>query len=110
MERYWEQYPHRWGLMRPYPNIDHRRVPNLAVFAHHGPALPLAVTAKTLPTWQPGDIVVWKMSGGGDPIGLLADRRDLPGIPIVIHNLGRVAEQDVLTHWTIAGHYRYAKT
>ena len=108
MARHWDQYPHRWGLSHPDPNIDHRRVPNLAVFfTHHGQILPRAVTPKTLSTWQPGDIVVWKMSNGGDHIGLLADRRDLQGIPLVIHNLGRVAEQDVLTQWMIAGHYRY---
>ena len=110
MIRHWDEYPHRWGLSGPDPNIDHRRVPNLAVFfARHGQTLPVAVTSKTLSTWQPGDIVVWKMPGGGDHIGLLADRRDLQGVPLVIHNLGRVAEQDVLTQWTIAGHYRYPK-
>ena len=108
MTRYWNQYPHRWGLPGPDPNIDHRRVPNLAVFLRrHGQTLPLAITPKTLPTWQPGDVVTWRMPGGGDHCGLVSDRRDRAGVPLVIHNLGRVAEQDVLTQWPIAGHYRY---
>ena len=30
-------YPHQWGLRQPDTNIDHRRVPNLAVyFTRHG--------------------------------------------------------------------------
>lgn len=108
MTRHWDRYPHSWGLPRPDPNIDHRRVPNLAVFFRtHGKTLPNAVTPQTLSTWQPGDIVCWKMPDGGDHTGLVADRRDLRGIPLVIHNLGQCAEQDVLTNWTITGHYRY---
>ncbi len=110
MSRHWDRYPHKWGLARPDPNIDHRRVPNLAVFFQaHGETLPNAVTPQTLSTWQPGDIVCWKMPGGGDHTGLVSDRRDPRGVPLVIHNLGRCEEQDVLTNWTIAGHYRYPK-
>ena len=108
MTRHWDQYPHRWGLPGPDPNIDHRRVPNLAhFFQRYGQTLPVAVTPKTLTTWQPGDVVMWRMPGGGDHCGIVSDRRDLAGTPLVIHNLGRVAEQDVLTSWTISGHYRY---
>ena len=82
MTRHWNQYPHRWGLPGPDPNIDHRRVPNLAVFfQRHGQTLPIAVTPKTLPTWQPGDVVTWRMPGGGDHCGIVSDRRDLAGVP-----------------------------
>lgn len=110
MTRHWDQYPHQWGLSRPDPNIDQRRVPNLAVFfRRNGKTLPNTVTPQTLPTWQPGDIVCWKMPGGGDHTGLVSDRRDPRGIPLVIHNLGRCEEQDVLTDWKIDGHYRYPK-
>jgi uncharacterized protein YijF (DUF1287 family) len=110
MTRHWDRYPHKWGLSRPDPNIDHRRVPNLAVFFRtHGKTLPNAVTPQTLWTWQPGDIVCWKLPGGFDHTGLLSDRRDPRGIPLVIHNLGRCEEQDVLTAWPITGHYRYPK-
>lgn len=106
MAAHWDQYPHQSGLPRPDRNIDHRRVPNLArFFARHGQVLTNAVSPKTLPQWQPGDIVCWKIPS--DHIGLVSDRRDPQGVPLVIHNLGPCAEQDVLTQWPIAGHYRY---
>ena len=108
MTRHWNEYPHRWGLPGPDPNIDHRRVPNLAVFfRRHGQVLPPSVTPKTLPTWQPGDVVAWRLPGGYDHCGIVSDQRDTAGVPLVIHNLGRVAEQDVLTQWAIVGHFRY---
>ena len=108
MARHWNRYPHRWGLTRPDRNIDHRRVPNLAVFfTRHGRVLPNAVNPKTLLTWQPGDVVAWKLPPNTDHIGIVSDRHDAQGIPLVIHNLSRCAEQDVLTAWPIVGHYRY---
>ncbi len=108
MARHWGRYPHRWGLSRPDPNIDHRRVPNLAVFfTRHGRVLPCAVTPATLPTWKPGDIVAWKLPPNTDHIGVVSDRRDAQGVPLVIHNMSRCAEQDALTAWPIVGHYRY---
>lgn len=110
MTRHWDRYPHRWGLSRPDPNIDHRRVPNLAVFFRaHGETLPNVVTPQTLPSWQPGDIVCWKLPGGFDHTGIVSDSRNGRGIPLVIHNLGQCEEQDVLTAWPTAGHYRYPK-
>lgn len=110
MIRHWDEYPHSYGLRRPDPNIDHRRVPNLSVFfRHHGQSLPNAVMPQTLWTWQPGDIVCWKMPGGADHTGVVSDRRNASGVPLVIHNIGGCQEQDVLTVWTIAGHYRYPK-
>ena len=110
MTRHWGCYPHSYHLARPDPNIDHRRVPNLAVFfRRHGLTLTNAVTPRTLPAWQPGDIVCWKLPNGLDHTGLISDRRNGRGVPLVIHNLDRCAEQDVLTDWPIAGHYRYPK-
>ena len=111
MNRRWDEYPHSYGLPRPDPNIDHRRVPNLSVFfRHHGQTLTNAVTPETLSAWQPGDIVCWKLPGGADHTGLLSDHCNAQGIPLVIHNMGVCQEQDVLTVWTIAGHYRYPKS
>lgn len=108
MTRHWDRYPHRWGLARPDPNIDHRRVPNLAVFfARHGRVLTTQVTSATLAAWQPGDVVTWRLPGGLDHTGIVSDRRDPRGVPLVIHNMGRCEEQDALTAWPIAGHYRY---
>jgi uncharacterized protein YijF (DUF1287 family) len=43
MRKAFSAYPRNWGLSRPDPNIDHRRVQNLAVFfARHGQTLPMA--------------------------------------------------------------------
>ena len=110
MARHWNRYPHQWGLTRPDPNIDHRRVPNLAVFfQRHGQTLPNAVSPQTLSQWQPGDVVCWKMLGDHDHIGVLSDKCDAAGTPFVIHNIGQCAEEDCLTRWPIAGHYRYPK-
>jgi len=110
MAAHWGQYPHKWGLPGPDPNIDHRRVPNLArFFQRHGQTLTTVVSPQTLPQWQPGDIICWRMPGGGDHTGLVSDRCDPHGVSLVIHNLGRCEEQDVLTQWPIAGHYRYPK-
>ena len=64
-------------------NIDHRRVPNLRVFlGRHGKALATVFTPGTRPTFQPGDIVTWKLPGGKDHIGLLSDKKDAQGWPL----------------------------
>lgn len=54
MRRAWPAYPKLWGLKRPDTNIDHRRVPNLAVFSGGGasrcpPAASLGTTGPA--TW-----------------------------------------------------------
>jgi uncharacterized protein len=65
-------YPRNWGLSRPDPNIDHRRVPNLAVFfTRHGQVLPISTDAKA---YRAGDIVTWRLPGGLAHIGLVSDR------------------------------------
>ena len=109
MARHWDQYPHRWGLPGPDPNIDHRRVPNLAVFFSRR-GLVLADCCHT----QDADTVAarrCRLSGrcraAATTVGIISDRRNLQGIPLVIHNLNPCREQDVLTKWMIAGHYRY---
>jgi len=101
----WEAYPHLWGLSRPDPNIDHRRVPNLSVFFRRaGAALPVQLDAAA---FQPGDLVTWRLSSGLPHIGIVSDhRRD--GRPLVIHNIGAGAEErDVLFRYEITGHFRY---
>jgi len=98
-------YPRRWKLSHPDPNIDHRRVANLATFfAHHGRTL--AVTAAPQ-DYRPGDIVTWRLPGGLDHIGLVADEAP-DGRPLMIHNIGAGARlEDVLFAFEITGHYRY---
>lgn len=103
-------YPKRWGLRRPDTSIDHRRVPNLVVFFRRfGTSLPTGTTGTALATWQPGDIVTWVLDNGRDHCGVVTDTIGPSGLPTVVHNLGRCADEDVLTTWKIVGHYRYPK-
>lgn len=101
-----EAYPKAWGMKGLDPNIDHRRVPNLAVFfARHGQSLSRANDAGL---YKPGDIVVWRLPSGLPHIGVVSDRRDQDGRPLVIHNIGYgTKEEDVLFAWTVTGHFRY---
>jgi uncharacterized protein len=105
MRRHFADYPHLWGLAAPDPNIDHRRVANLAVFfARRGGKLPVSAAAED---YRPGDIVTWRLPGGLAHIGLIADRR-IEGRPLVVHNIGAGAQlEDVLFAFPITGHYRY---
>ncbi len=107
MESAFGAYPKTWGLSRPDANIDHRRVPNLAVFfKRHGISLrPSGKPADYLP----GDIVTWLLPSGYPHIGLVSDRwSDGRERPLVIHNIGEgTKEEDVLFAYNITGHYRY---
>ncbi|MBS1712821.1 MAG: DUF1287 domain-containing protein [Armatimonadetes bacterium] len=95
-------------IQRTDKNIDHRRVLNQEVFfRRHGRSLTTDVTPQTVSQWKPGDIVSWRLSRGRTHIGVVSDRRRPDGVPLVIHNIGRVSEDDSLTRWAIAGHFRY---
>jgi len=108
MQKRFKTYPRR--EKQPDWNIDHRRCPNqIWYFKTYGKTLTNLVTADTLKHWRPGDIVYWKLDSGLDHTGVLSDRRNQNGIPLVIHNLGRCAEEDVLQDWKIVGHYRFPK-
>jgi uncharacterized protein YijF (DUF1287 family) len=105
MSRSFHTYPQLWGLSKPDPNIDHRRVPNLAVFfTRNGTTLPVSDRASD---YLAGDIVTWRLSSGVPHIGLVSDRSE-GGRPLVIHNIGAGAQvEDVLFAYPITGHYRY---
>ena len=111
MKAAWKAYPHpaKWGLKRPDPNIDHRRVPNLATFfARHGQSLALSRLAED---YAPGDIVTWMLPPGLPHIGLVADVRTPSGVPLVIHNIGAGTRmEDRLFAYPITGHYRFPAT
>jgi uncharacterized protein YijF (DUF1287 family) len=98
-------YPKLWGLSRPDPNIDHRRVPNLAVFfGRHGKTLPASRERRD---YKPGDIVTWRLPDGRPHIGLVSGRES-GSVPLIIHNIGEGArEEDVLFAFQITGHYRF---
>src|SRR5690606_32448676 len=59
MAAHFQLYPSRriWGLTRPDPNIDHRRVPNLQVFfSRFGERLPVTNAGND---YMVGDLVTW---------------------------------------------------
>jgi len=106
MSQSFASYPRIWGLTKPDPNIDHRRVPNLATFfARHGTKL--AVTTRPA-DYRPGDIVTWRLPfTGAAHIGLVSDRVE-DGRPLIVHNVGAGTRiEDVLFAYAVTGHYRY---
>lgn len=107
MRRHFSAYPRHWGLKRPDPNIDHRRVPNLMTwFDRQGLSLKVGQAAAD---YQPGDIVTWDLGRGLQHIGIISDRRSREGTPLALHNIGQgTQEEDILFRWPILGHYRFA--
>ena len=107
MKAHFGDYPNLWGLKRPDPNIDHRRVANLMrFFARRGAALPVTTTAGA---YRPGDVVAWRLPNGRLHMGLVSDAAG-PGAGrlLMVHNIGAGAHlEDVLFAWPVIGHYRY---
>ena len=100
-------YPRIWGLDRPDPNIDHRRVPNLQTFfRRRGAALE---DGDDPARYRPGDLVTWMLPGHLPHIGIVVDRRSADGLrPLIVHNIGQGPQlEDVLFAFPITGHYRY---
>jgi uncharacterized protein len=100
-------YPRIWGAIRPDPNIDHRRVPNLqAYFRRRGAALPVVRRADR---FAAGDLVTWMLPGNLPHIGMVIDRHSTDGArPLIVHNIGRGPQiEDALFQFPITGHYRY---
>lgn len=107
MRTAFSQYPAKWGLREPDPNIDHRRVPNLRTFfRRRGAELP--VTAD----YRAGDVVSWMLPGDLPHIGLVIDLLAADGTrPLVVHNVGAGPRiDDALLRYRLTGHYRYRDT
>ncbi|MBR4444078.1 MAG: DUF1287 domain-containing protein [Clostridia bacterium] len=86
----------------PDPNIDFRRVVNLAVFFERR-AIKLTTDTMRVAEWQPGDLVFYT-----GHVGIVSDRRNDDGRPWVIHHTGHGAfEEDRLDYKAITGHYRW---
>lgn len=100
------RYPQRWGLRGPDRNIDHRRVPNLQTwFARQGWAVTPA--GNDAADFKPGDLVTWMLPGNLPHIGIVSERKNLLGTPLIIHNIGRGTREDnILFDYRITGHYR----
>ena len=106
MQTAFAAYPRTWGLSRPDPNIDHRRVPNLSTWLRRkGASLPIPRGAAG---WRPGDIFTSLVENRSTHIGFVSDRVGPHG-PLIIHNIGLGArEEDGLLAWPITGRFRWS--
>lgn len=96
-----EEYPH---ISIMDANIDFRRVNNLWIFfGRYGTELSADISK--LEEWQPGDIVIFN---DGAHIGMVSDKRNKKGQPLIIHNGGQPRrEEDYLKRGKVAAHYRF---
>lgn len=104
-----QAYPQLWGLPRPDPNIDHRRVPNLQrFFERHGDRLELSGNSAD---YRPGEMVTWTLPNNLPHIGMITDLRSHDDErPLIVHNIGRGPKlEDMLFEFEITGHYRYPR-
>lgn len=109
MTNHFEHYPSKqiWGLNKPDPNIDHRRVPNLQVFfSRKGESLPISTNNSD---YIAGDLVTWMLPGNLPHIGIVLDKIDATsGEPLIAHNIGSGPQAEkILFKYKITGHYRF---
>jgi uncharacterized protein len=107
MRANFSKYPATWGLSKPDPNIDHRRVPNLETFfKRKGASLPVTDRGAD---YQPGDVVTWRINNQLPHTGLVSSEL-VAGTDrfLIVHNVGQGArKEDILFAWPITGHYRW---
>ena len=103
MAAHFAAYPQHWGLSRPDPNIDHRRVPNLQTFFTRNGARRDGLDFK------PGDPVTMMLPGNLPHIGIVSlTLNDGATRPLLVHNIGGGAQrEDVLGTYPVTGHYRF---
>ena len=106
MKKAFSAYPKLWGLTSTDRNIDHRRVPNLATYwRRHGASLPVTDNPAD---WRPGDIFTQMVGGRLPHTGIVSDRKDTTGVPLVLHNIGGgTREEDALFDHKLTGHFRW---
>jgi len=105
MKAAFSEYPKIWGLKKPDPNIDHRRVLNLQrYFQRKGCSI---TVTKDKRDYLPGDLVTCTVPPNRPHIMIVSDRENAEGIPLVIHNIGGgTKEEPRLFEFTLTGHYR----
>jgi uncharacterized protein len=106
MKQNFTAYPQQWGLRRPDPNIDHRRVPNLqAFFKRKGGSLPVTNNPAD---YLPGDLITCTVPPHLPHIGLVVPAPDGSTTPWVVHNIGRGPKlENRLFEFPLTGHYRW---
>jgi uncharacterized protein len=99
-------YPKKWGLSKPDPNIDHRRVPNLQTFfKRQGATLPITDKAED---YRPGDVITCTVPPNLPHIALVVPAPDGSKCPWIVHNIGRGPQlEDRLFEFPLTGHYRW---
>ncbi|MFM2242701.1 MAG: hypothetical protein RLZ97_1556 [Verrucomicrobiota bacterium] len=116
MKASFADYPQIFGRSSADPNIDHRLTPNLQRFFRRAGAELSQESAdgQQAPSmnsgdYQPGDVVAWRLAGGGSHIGIVVpgpgDKREERW---VVHNNGQgPVWENCLFDFKITGHYRY---
>lgn len=102
MKANFSAYPKNWGLKKPDPNIDHRRVLNIiAYYQCQKRSLPLPIEEDNL---RPGDLIAWTLPGNLPHIGVVSA---VGHEVLIVHNIGLGArEEAVLRDWPIMAHLR----
>lgn len=105
MKGHFAQYPKNWGLKKPDPNIDHRRVPNLQTYFKRSG---WEIEAKDgVRTFQAGDLVTCIVPPNLPHIMIVSDKSSPAGRRLVLHNIGKgTQEEDRLADFRITGQYR----
>jgi uncharacterized protein YijF (DUF1287 family) len=105
MKGHFAQYPKNWGLKKPDPNIDHRRVPNLQTYFKRSG---WEIEAKDgVRTFQAGDLVTCIVPPNLPHIMIVSDKSSPAGRRLVLHNIGKgTQEEDRLADFRINGQYR----
>lgn len=106
MRAHFSAYPKMWGLTKADRNIDHRRVPNLeTLFRRKGGARTIS---KTAADYRAGDVVSWRLTGGGLPHIGVVTRKVKGGQPLIAHNIGAgTQEEPCLFNWPMSGWFRF---
>ena len=108
MKRHFRQYPKKWGLRSTDTNIDHRRVPNMVKYFERKGYKISTSQKNDFENYQPGDLVVWRISGDFTHIGIVSDQK-VAGTSryYIIHNPFQGVEiSDWLIEFKIINHFR----
>lgn len=89
-------------------NIDFRRVKNFKVYFSKYAEV-LTTDPSKIEEWQPGDIVIFNCPKNTKHIGIVSDKRNNKGIPLLIHNNGikTSRENDYIEGKSIDCHFRF---